>query len=198
MTTNHQPINQNATSNPARIVEARIQRQKTGFRTKAIGVMVVAALLCTPLAGFAGMRDFLNRRGDRGPNPDAIRIVMQIAKEVRSIMEDLNVTDAQRAAIQTSIKQTKPQAETLHQQLKAKRDLLRQQLVANPNDSTRIDQLAGELAVVESQMVRLRVQRIAAAARELTPEQRQRIAQGTSKIEDLVGELRDEFENGTK
>lgn len=177
---------------PTRTFSWRIRQThpKGKFRAFLMAFLVAVGLMVSSVPSWAQTEEPTPQ--ERRPNPDTLRIFLQIAQEVRHMVDDVNLSDAQRTAIENSLKQTAPQAEALRKTLKGKHDTLRDQLVANPADTARLEAIANDIAATQSQLVHVRVTRMADVAKQLTPQQRQRIAEGVNHIEELLMQLQDE------
>ncbi|MEW6732380.1 MAG: Spy/CpxP family protein refolding chaperone [Acidobacteriota bacterium] len=167
-------------------------KSKLLFSTIAIVVMLG---VCSLTYAWAGVPSTLFASAQRDRNfRSVIGTVFTIVDSVRDLIREVNLTDAQKQSIKTIVHNARPQAQQLHQQLKAKRLELREVLLAAEPDSARIQALSNDISQLAGQLAAHRIQTAAQISQVLTPEQKQTALNGLKEIDPLIEELKEELQ----
>ncbi|MBL8151410.1 MAG: Spy/CpxP family protein refolding chaperone [Blastocatellia bacterium] len=169
--------------------------KKIGLLALFISMLVIGFGLFIPdsRAENLGMVTELVGRSSKGKriDPEVIRVLMQIKKEVEKIKNDVDLTQEQKNSIQAAIDDVVPQASQLRKNLRAQQEILRNQLLTDPSNTSVINTVAETIASTRSEMTKLRITTMGRIATVLTPEQRSSISTGLVRIDALVDQLKE-------
>ena len=148
---------------------------------KVMLVLTVATLLSaiiTPVSSVARVRGF------PGPGFERSDVEFRQERRLNRLANVLELTDAQKASIETLNETFGEQIETLHESMKENREILKTLAEADPVDSSTIQHVADAQGDLFSDLVVLRTEKHTAFSAILTQQQLEKLEEFRTVIED--------------